>query len=101
MTQIQENMILNLPKEELLSKSKEELVDLISSLYNKLLEKPKTSEAQLRAIKNYYKKKSDSVCEMKKKYYEKMKQNPEWVEKKNKISNERYHKKKLLAQNSF
>ena len=32
---------------------------------------------------------------------EKMKQNPEWVEKKNKISIERYHKKKLLMQNSF
>ena len=52
-------------------------------------------------MKNYYKKKSDSVSETQKKYYERMKQNPEWVEKKNKISIERYHKKKLLMQNSF
>ena len=57
-------------------------------------ETKKTSEAQLKAIKNYYKKKSDSVGETQKKYYERMKQNPEWVEKKNKISIERYHKKK-------
>jgi hypothetical protein len=47
-------------------------------------------------MKNYYSKKSNYVCEMKKKYYEKMKQNPEWVEKQNRLSNERYHKKKLI-----
>jgi hypothetical protein len=87
-----------LSKEELLIKSKEELVDIISELYINITKKPKTSEAQLKAIKNYYSKKSDYVCEMKKKYYEKMKQNPEWVEKKNKISKENYHKKKMLAQ---
>ena len=97
---MQENTIFNLPKEELLAKSKEELVDLINILYIKFAEKPKTSEAQLKAIKTYYKKKSDYVCEMKKKYYEKMKQDPEWVARQNKISNDRYHKKKLLAQNS-
>lgn len=90
-----------LSNEELAIKSKEELIELIKLLYCKIEEKPKTSEAQLKAMKNYYKKKSDSVCETQKKYYERMKQNPEWVEKKNKISIERYHKKKLLMQNSF
>jgi hypothetical protein len=49
-------------------------------------------------MKNYYIKKSSSVRETRKKYYERMKQNPEWVEKKNKMSIERYHKKKLLMQ---
>jgi len=87
-----------LSKEELLIKSKEELVDIISELYINITKKPKTSEAQLKAMKNYYSKKSSSVCETQKKYYERMKQNPEWVEKKNKISIERYHKKKLLLQ---
>jgi DNA mismatch repair ATPase MutS len=87
--------------EDLEIKPREDLILLIKQLHYKLLEKPKTSEAQLKAIKNYYSKKSDYVCEMKKKYYEKMKQNPEWVEKQNKLSNERYHKKKLLAQTLF
>ena len=73
----------------------------LSELYINITKKPKTSEAQLKAIKTYYSKKSDYVCEMKKKYYEKMKQNPEWVEKKNKISKENYHKKKMLAQTAI
>jgi hypothetical protein len=96
---MQETAIFNLPKEELLAKSKEELVDLINTLYIKFAEKPKTSEAQLKAMRNYYKKKSDSVCETRKKYYERMKQNPEWVAEQNRIGKERYHKKKLLAIN--
>jgi len=97
MAQIQEK----LSNEELTIRSKEELIQLINLLYCKIEEKPKTSEAQLKAMKNYYSKKSSSVCETRKKYYERMKQNPEWVEKKNKISIKRYHKKKLLMQNSF
>jgi hypothetical protein len=87
-----------LSNEELAIRTKEELIELINALYIKIEKKPKTSDAQLKAIKNYYSKKSDYVCEMKKKYYQKMKQNPEWVEKQNKISNDRYHKKKLLTQ---
>jgi len=46
-------------------------------LYCKIEEKPKTSEAQLKAMKNYYSKKSSSVCETRKKYYERMKKNTE------------------------
>jgi hypothetical protein len=99
MAKIEEDLVLNLTDEALEIKPREELILLIKTLYNKLLEKPKTSEAQLRAIKNYYKKKTDSISEAQKKYYEKMKQNPEWVERKNKVSSERYHKKKLMTIN--
>jgi hypothetical protein len=63
--------------------------------YIKIEKKPKTSEAQIKAMKNYYSKKSSSVCETQKKYYERMKQNPEWVEKQRQISKENYNKKKL------
>lgn len=90
-----------LSNEELAMRTKEELIELINALYIKIEKKPKTSEAQLKAIKNYYSKKSSSVCETQKKYYERMKQNPEWVERKNKISSERYHKKKLIMQNTI
>ena len=96
-----EQMEEKLSNEELAIRTKEELIELIHALYIKIEKKPKTSDAQLKAIKNYYNKKSDYVCEMKKKYYQKMKQNPEWVEKQNKISNDRYHKKKLLTQTSL
>ena len=84
---------------ELENKSKSELILLIKTIHNKFLEKPKTSEAQIRAMKNYYSKKSSSVCETRKKYYERMKQNPEWVEKQRQISRENYNKKKILTIN--
>jgi ribosomal protein L19E len=84
-----------LSNEELAIKTKEELIELINALYIKIEKKPKTSEAQLKAMKNYYSKKSSSVCETRKKYYERMKQNPEWVEKQRQISKENYNKKKL------
>jgi len=84
-----------LSNEELAIRTKEELIELINALYIKIEKKPKTSEAQLKAMKNYYSKKSSSVCETRKKYYERMKQNPEWVEKQRQISKENYNKKKL------
>lgn len=91
MEQIEEK----LSNEELAIRTKEELIELINALYIKIEKKPKTSEAQLKAMKNYYSKKSSSVCETRKKYYERMKQNPEWVEKQRQISKENYNKKKL------
>jgi len=84
-----------LSNEELAIRTKEELIELINALYIKIEKKPKTSDAQLKAMKNYYSKKSSSVCETRKKYYERMKQNPEWVEKQRQISKENYNKKKL------
>lgn len=84
-----------LSNEELAIRTKEELIKLINALYIKIEKKPKTSDAQLKAMKNYYSKKSSSVCETRKKYYERMKQNPEWVEKQRQISKENYNKKKL------
>lgn len=94
-------MDISIDEELLLNKSKEELVDLIKTIYNKLLEKPKISEAQLRAIRNYNKNHPEVLAKSKKQYYEKMKQNPEWVESKNKIKRERYHQKKMIAQNTL
>jgi DNA mismatch repair ATPase MutS len=91
-------IIERLSEEELAIKPKEELLKLINLLYNKIEERPKTSESQLKAVKNYYKKKTEYVCEMKKKYYEKMKQNPEWVERQRQINKEKYNKKKLHMQ---
>jgi ribosomal protein L19E len=85
-----------LSNEELAIKTKEELIELINALYIKIEKKPKTSDAQLKAMKNYYSKKSSFVCETRKKYYERMKQNPEWVEKQKQISKENYNKKKLI-----
>jgi ribosomal protein L19E len=84
-----------LSNEELAIRTKEELIKLINALYIKIEKKPKTSDAQLKAMKNYYSKKSSSVCETRKKYYERMKQNPEWVEKQRQISKENYNKKKI------
>jgi ribosomal protein L19E len=90
-----EQMEEKLSNEELAIRTKEELIELINALYIKIEKKPKTSDAQLKAMKNYYSKKSSSVCETRKKYYERMKQNPEWVEKQRQISKENYNKKKL------
>jgi len=86
-----------LKEEELETKTREELIELIKTIYNKFLEKPKTSKAQLKAIRNYYNKNPEAISKMRKKYYEKMKQDPNWVEEKNRIRRERYNQKKIAA----
>ena len=97
MAQLQEK----LSNEELGIRSKEELIELINLLYCKIEANPKTSESQLKAMKNYYSKKSSSVCETQKKYYERMKQNPEWVEKKIKLVLKDIIKKNYLCKTLF
>lgn len=90
-----------LPDDELLlNRSKEELIDLIKLMYNKLLEKPKTSEAQLKAVKNYNKKNPDVLTKSKKQYYEKKRLDATWMAEQNRLNKERYHKKKLLTTNN-
>ena len=90
-----------LPDDELLlNRSKEELIDLIKLMYNKLLEKPKTSEAQLKAVKNYNKKNPDVLAKSKKQYYEKKRLDATWMAEQNRLNKERYHKKKLLNTNN-
>jgi len=82
---------------EVEKESKEELLKKIRELKNKLNEiekKPKTSEAQLRATKKYLKAHPGILKDGQKRYYEKKSQDPEWVLSKNKLRNERYHKKK-------
>jgi hypothetical protein len=86
-----------LTDDELLNKSKEELVELVKLMYNKLLEKPKTSEAQLKAIRNYNKTHPETISKIRKQYYDKMKQDSNWVEEKNRLRRERYNQKKIAA----
>ena len=87
--------------EVLLNKSKEELVELIKTIYTKLLEKPKISEAQLKAIRNYNKNHPEILAKSKKQYYEKKKLDPIWLAEQNRLNKERYHRKKILAQDTI
>ena len=87
--------------EELETQSKPELILLIKTIYNKFLEKPKTSEAQLKAMRNYYNKNPEAISKMRKQYYDRIKQDSNWVEEKNRIRREKYNQKKLLTQNSI
>ena len=91
-------MDISMDDEVLLNKSKEELVDLIKTIYNKLLEKPKISEAQLKAIRNYNKNHPEILAKSKKQYYDKKKLDPIWLAEQNRLNKERYHRKKILAQ---
>jgi hypothetical protein len=94
-------MDISMDEESLLNKSKEELVDIIKTIYNKLLEKPKISEAQLKAIRNYNKNHPEILAKSKKQYYEKKKLDPIWLAEQNRLNKERYHRKKILAQNTI
>ena len=94
-------MNISIDEELLLNKSKEELVDIIKTIYNKLLEKPKISEAQLKAIRNYNKNHPEILAKSKKQYYEKKKLDPIWLAEQNRLNKERYHRKKILAQTTI
>lgn len=94
-------MNISIDEELLLNKSKEELVDIIKTIYNKLLEKPKISEAQLKAIRNYNKNHPEILAKSKKQYYEKKKLDPTWLAEQNRLNKERYHRKKILAQTTI
>ena len=91
-------MDISIDEELLLNKSKEELVELIKTIYNKLLEKPKISEAQLKAIRNYNKNHPEILAKSKKQYYDKKKLDPIWLAEQNRLNKERYHRKKILLQ---
>lgn len=94
-------MDISMDDEVLLNKSKEELVELIKTIYTKLLEKPKISEAQLKAIRNYNKNHPEILAKSKKQYYEKKKLDPIWLAEQNRLNKERYHRKKILAQDTI
>lgn len=91
MAQIQESAILNIANEDLDIKPREELILLIRALYNKLEQKKINHRI---AGRTYSKKNPEMMREKQKQYYDRKKQDPEWMANRSKKICEKYHQKK-------
>jgi hypothetical protein len=87
MSQIEENLTDDI----LEITSREELILLIKKLYNKLEQKKNTHRM---AGRTYSKKHPEMMREKQKQYYDRKKQDPEWMANRSRKICERYHQKK-------